>query len=147
MRHILLISIALFLLFPLFLCSCASIETPAKVFPAGYTGPAILDATPWETTLVSGSTGYIYVTVMDAHRNQMPGQTVTANWSSDGDEVATIDYNKGYSNPVTNEKGQAVFYVVGTGYPGNTKLLLSCGEASTSVYVWTQGNSPFEPPR
>ncbi len=138
---------ALVAIMTLVLCSCASVEEPSQTFPPGYTGPAILEATPWSTTLISGSTGYIYVSVMDESRNPMPGQTVNAKWKSSGDPVATIDYNKGYSDNVTNEKGQAVFYVVGTGFPGNTKLILSCGEASTSVYVWTQGNSPFETPR
>ncbi len=135
---------ALAILTVLMLCSCASIEPTPETFPPGYTGPAILEATPWSTVLVSGSTGYIYVKVMDENKNPLPGQTVTASFEPGGDDVAYFERDMG--NPVTNEKGDAVFYVVGTGYQGNTKLNFRCGDASTSVYVWTRGNSPFEPP-
>lgn len=136
---------SLVILTTLALYSCASIEQePSRTFPPGYTGPAIMEATPWEVTLVSGSTGYIYVTVMDQYKNPLPGQTVTISFDSGGKAVAYLLRDQ--SNPVTNEKGQAVFVVAGTGFPNNGKIILSCGEASTSIYVWTEGYSPFEPP-
>ncbi|MCQ4575200.1 MAG: Ig-like domain-containing protein [Candidatus Brocadiales bacterium] len=134
----------LIILTVLFVCSCSTLEQPAQTFPPNYTGPAIIKVTPWETTLVSGSTGHIYVSILDENRNPLPGLTVTATMDSGAKSVAYFDTL--ITNPVTNEKGQAVFVAVGTGFPDNGNIKFSCGPVSKSVYIWTQGNSPFEPP-
>ena len=130
------------ILIVLVLYSCASDEQqPSKTFPPDYTGPAIMEATPWEVTLISGSTSYIYVTVMDQHRNPLPGQTVTISFDSAAKVIAYLQADQ--CNPVTNEKGQASFVIAGTGFPNNGHITLSCGEASTTIEVWTRGYSPY----
>lgn len=131
------------ILMALVLYSCASDEQqqPSKTFPPGYTGPAIMEATPWEVTLISGSTSYIYVTVMDPHRNPLPGQTVTISFDSAAKVIAYLQADQ--CNPITNEKGQASFVIAGTGFPNNGHITLSCGEASTTIEVWTRGYSPY----
>jgi hypothetical protein len=131
------------ILMALVLYSCASDEQqqPSKTFPPGYTGPAIMEATPWEVTLISGSTSYIYVTVMDPHRNPLPGQTVTISFDSAAKVIAYLQADQ--CNPITNEKGQAWFVIAGTGFPNNGHITLSCGEASTTIEVWTRGYSPY----
>ena len=131
------------ILMALVLYSCASDEQqqPSKTFPPGYTGPAIMEATPWEVTLISGSTSYIYVTVMDPHRNPLPGQTVTISFDSAAKVIAYLQADQ--CNPITNEKGQAWFVIAGTGFPNNGHITLSCGEASATIEVWTRGYRPY----
>ncbi|OHB88214.1 MAG: hypothetical protein A3C38_01590 [Planctomycetes bacterium RIFCSPHIGHO2_02_FULL_50_42] len=131
------------ILMVLVLYSCASVEQqqPSKTFPPDYTGPAIMEATPWEVTLISGSTDYIYVTVMDQHRNPLPGQTVTISFDHSARAVAYLQEDQ--CSPVTNQKGQAWFVIAGKGFPNNGNITLSCGEASTTVEVWTRGYSPY----
>ncbi|MFQ5863300.1 MAG: hypothetical protein ACE5IC_09305 [Candidatus Brocadiales bacterium] len=134
MRH------ALVILTALVLCSCATYYPPPEAFPPDYTGPAIMEGSPWATVVGSGSCHYIFAKVMDKYRNPLAGQTVTAAFDYEDESVAYFYDNEA----VTDENGVAEFFLVGIGFPGYTTVTFTSGEASTSVYVWTRGYGPFD---
>ncbi|MCP4364315.1 MAG: hypothetical protein GY800_03330 [Planctomycetes bacterium] len=121
------------------LCSCATTKPTPEAFPQGYTGPAIIEGSPWATIVGNGSCNYLYAKVMDKNNRPLAGQTVTATFEYD-DPVVYF-----YDNPVvTDENGVAEFFAVGLNWPGYNVITFSSGEASTSMYVWTRGYGPFQ---
>lgn len=120
--------------------SCATTRPTPDAFPPDYTGPAIIEGSPWATVVGSGSCHYVYAKVLDKYGNPLPDQAVTATFEYDDEPVAYF-YDE---EMITDKNGVAEFFAVGIGWPGYNKIIFRSGKASASVYIWTRGYSPFQ---